>query len=78
MGLEIEEDINNLVTSITCCGAALYSLSSIYHLFSLHYFRRPIKAAIAASSEHLAGLLPLHLGYSHAHETATEVCSCLF
>ncbi|XP_048494940.1 uncharacterized protein LOC104886808 isoform X2 [Beta vulgaris subsp. vulgaris] len=34
--------------------------------------RRPIKAAIAASSEHLAGLLPLHLGYSHAHETATE------
>ncbi|XP_056697255.1 uncharacterized protein [Spinacia oleracea] len=34
--------------------------------------RRPIKAAIAAASEHLAGLLPHHLAYSHAHETATE------
>lgn len=34
--------------------------------------RRPIKAAIAAASEHLAGLLPLHLVYSHAHETAIE------
>ncbi|KAL2896586.1 UTP--glucose-1-phosphate uridylyltransferase [Bienertia sinuspersici] len=33
---------------------------------------RPIKAAIAAASEHLAGLLPLHLAYSHAHETAIE------
>ncbi|KAK9741561.1 hypothetical protein RND81_03G113500 [Saponaria officinalis] len=34
--------------------------------------RRPVKAAIAAASEHLAGLLPLHLVYSHAHETAVE------
>ncbi|GMH11774.1 hypothetical protein Nepgr_013615 [Nepenthes gracilis] len=34
--------------------------------------RRPIKAAIAAAAEHLAGLLPLHLVYSHAHETAIE------
>uniref|UniRef100_A0A2P2MFE8 Uncharacterized protein LOC8262552 n=1 Tax=Rhizophora mucronata TaxID=61149 RepID=A0A2P2MFE8_RHIMU len=34
--------------------------------------RRPIKAALAAVSEHLAGLLPLHLVYSHAHETAIE------
>lgn len=34
--------------------------------------RRPIKAAIAAASEHLAGLLPLHLVYSHAHESAIE------
>ncbi|KDP45840.1 hypothetical protein JCGZ_17447 [Jatropha curcas] len=34
--------------------------------------RRPIKAAIAAVSEHLAGLLPLHIVYSHAHETAIE------
>ncbi|XP_015580038.1 uncharacterized protein LOC8262552 [Ricinus communis] len=34
--------------------------------------RRPIKAAMAAVSEHLAGLLPLHLVYSHAHETAIE------
>ncbi|CAL1414120.1 unnamed protein product [Linum trigynum] len=34
--------------------------------------RRPIKAALAAVSEHLAGLLPLHLVYSHAHDTAIE------
>ncbi|KAJ4709143.1 Transmembrane protein [Melia azedarach] len=34
--------------------------------------RRPIKAALAAVSEHMAGLLPLHLVYSEAHETAIE------
>ncbi|XP_021744392.1 uncharacterized protein LOC110710407 isoform X1 [Chenopodium quinoa] len=34
--------------------------------------RKPVKAAIAAASEHLAGLLPHHLVYSHAHETAIE------
>ncbi|XP_020110520.1 uncharacterized protein LOC109725660 isoform X2 [Ananas comosus] len=34
--------------------------------------RKPIKAAIAATAEHLAGLLPLHLVYSQAHETAIE------
>ncbi|XWS28191.1 hypothetical protein CRYUN_Cryun25bG0044400 [Craigia yunnanensis] len=34
--------------------------------------RRPIKPALAAVSEHLAGLLPLHFVYSHAHETAIE------
>ncbi|PIA44021.1 hypothetical protein AQUCO_01800229v1 [Aquilegia coerulea] len=34
--------------------------------------RRPIKAALAATAEHLAGLLPLHLVYSQAHETAVE------
>ncbi|XVE79908.1 hypothetical protein DITRI_Ditri14bG0095100 [Diplodiscus trichospermus] len=34
--------------------------------------RRPIKPALAAVSEHLAGLLPLHIVYSHAHETAIE------
>ncbi|KAH7674620.1 hypothetical protein IHE45_08G086100 [Dioscorea alata] len=34
--------------------------------------RNPTKAAIAATAEHLAGLLPLHLVYSHAHETAVE------
>ncbi|XP_052198438.1 uncharacterized protein LOC127805727 [Diospyros lotus] len=34
--------------------------------------RRPIKAALAAVAEHIAGLLPLHLVYSNAHETAIE------
>lgn len=34
--------------------------------------RVPIKPALAAAAEHLAGLIPLHLVYSHAHETAVE------
>lgn len=42
--------------------------------FLLH--RRPTKAALAAVSEHLAGLLPLHLVYSQAHNTAIEVMKC--
>lgn len=33
----------------------------------------PIKPALAAVAEHIAGLLPLHLVYSQAHETAIEV-----
>uniref|UniRef100_A0A0E0G6F0 DUF7906 domain-containing protein n=1 Tax=Oryza nivara TaxID=4536 RepID=A0A0E0G6F0_ORYNI len=34
--------------------------------------RRPVKAAIAATAEYVSGLLPSHLAYSPAHETATE------
>ncbi|KAL2330430.1 hypothetical protein Fmac_018011 [Flemingia macrophylla] len=34
--------------------------------------RQPIKAAVAATAEHLSGLLPLHLVYGQAHETAIE------
>nr|XP_027193121.1 uncharacterized protein LOC101514755 isoform X5 [Cicer arietinum] len=34
--------------------------------------RQPIKPAVAATAEHLAGLLPLHLVYGQAHETAME------
>ncbi|XP_065881246.1 uncharacterized protein [Euphorbia lathyris] len=34
--------------------------------------RRPIKAAMAVVSEHLSGLLPLHIVYSRAHEAAIE------
>ncbi|KAI3929132.1 hypothetical protein MKX01_006368 [Papaver californicum] len=34
--------------------------------------RRPLKAALASTAEHLAGLLPLHLVYSQAHETVLE------
>ena len=50
-------------------------LITFYILFSPHCLRRPVKAAIAAASEHLAGLLPHSLVYSHAHETAIEVCA---
>ncbi|CAL4887947.1 unnamed protein product [Urochloa decumbens] len=34
--------------------------------------RKPVKAAIAATAEYISGLLPSHLVYSHAHETAVE------
>ncbi|KAH9305440.1 hypothetical protein KI387_009844, partial [Taxus chinensis] len=34
--------------------------------------RNPIKAGLAATAEHLAGLVPLHLTYSHAHENAIQ------
>ncbi|AQK70832.1 hypothetical protein ZEAMMB73_Zm00001d016452 [Zea mays] len=34
--------------------------------------RKPVKAAIAATAEYVSGLLPPHLVYSHAHETAIE------
>lgn len=34
-----------------------------------------MKAAMASVAEHLAGLLPLHLVYSVAHESAIEVWS---
>ncbi|CAK8533839.1 unnamed protein product [Lathyrus sativus] len=34
--------------------------------------RQPIKATVAATAEHLAGLLPLHLVYGQARESALE------
>lgn len=40
-------------------------------------YRRPTKAALAAVTQHIAGLLPLHLVYSQAHETAIEVMACI-
>nr|GMC62755.1 nuclear poly(A) polymerase 1 isoform X1 [Ipomoea batatas] len=49
---------------MNCVGALSYKYS-----FSS---RRPMKAALAAISEHLAGILPLYLVYSQAHETAIE------
>ncbi|KAG6389018.1 hypothetical protein SASPL_150455 [Salvia splendens] len=45
---------------------------SILELTSCLLHRRPTKAALAAVSEHLAGVLPLHLVYSQVHETAIE------
>ncbi|KAG6384846.1 hypothetical protein SASPL_153665 [Salvia splendens] len=39
--------------------------------------RKPTKAALAAVSEHLAGVLPLHLVYSQAHDAAIEVITYL-
>ncbi|KAI4380228.1 hypothetical protein MLD38_006443 [Melastoma candidum] len=34
--------------------------------------RRPIKAALAAAAEHIAGILPHHIVYSQAHGTSIE------
>eukprot|EP01018_Ginkgo_biloba_P026857 Gb_19912 [translate_table: standard] len=34
--------------------------------------RNPLKAGLAAAAEHLAGVVPLHLTYSHAHENAIQ------
>jgi len=34
--------------------------------------RNPLKAGLAAAAEHIAGLVPLHLTYSHAHENAIQ------
>ncbi|KAG6389020.1 hypothetical protein SASPL_150457 [Salvia splendens] len=45
---------------------------TILELTSCLLHRRPTKAALAAVSEHLAGVLPLHLVYSQVHETAIE------
>jgi hypothetical protein len=45
--------------------------------YNLLVNRKPVKAAIAATAEFISGLLPSHLAYSHAHETAVEVCFSL-
>lgn len=36
---------------------------------------RPLKAAVAAIAEHLAGLVPTQVTYSHAHQNTAQVCS---
>ncbi|XP_050372291.1 uncharacterized protein LOC126790182 [Argentina anserina] len=61
MIIVVQSDSSSWESHLQCNGQSLF-----WNL------RRPIKAALAAASEHLAGLLPLHLAYSHAHETAIE------
>ncbi|GAB2276230.1 hypothetical protein Dimus_010964 [Dionaea muscipula] len=61
MVIVVQSDVSSWESHFQCNGKSI-----------LWDLRRPIKAAIAAASEHLAGLLPLHLVYSHAHETAME------
>ena len=39
----------------------------------LHYCSRPMKAAVAAVAEHLAGLVPTEVTYSHAHQNTAQV-----
>ena len=35
---------------------------------------RPLKDAVAATAEHIAGLLPSHFAYSEAHSSGDQVC----
>ncbi|MQM08909.1 hypothetical protein Taro_041765 [Colocasia esculenta] len=61
MIIVVQSDTSSWESHLQCNGRSL-----------LWDLRRPIKAAIAATAEHLAGLLPLQLVYSQAHETAIE------
>jgi hypothetical protein len=35
---------------------------------------QPLKQAVAAVAEHLAGLVPTQVTYSHAHQNSAQVC----
>ncbi|KAF3338735.1 hypothetical protein FCM35_KLT17572 [Carex littledalei] len=61
MVLVVQSETSSWETHFQCNGRSL-----------LWDLRNPIKAAVAATAEHLAGLLPLHLAYSHAHDAAIE------
>ncbi|CDP14259.1 unnamed protein product [Coffea canephora] len=61
MVIVVQSEESSLESHLQCNGQSL-----------LLDLRRPIKAAMASVAEHLAGLLPLHLVYSQAHETAVE------
>lgn len=61
MVIVVQSEDSSWVSHLQCNGRSV-----------LWNLRRPIKAALASVSEHMAGLLPLHLVYSHAHETAIE------
>ncbi|EPS57850.1 hypothetical protein M569_16967, partial [Genlisea aurea] len=61
MVIVVQSDPHSWESHLQCNGESL-----------LWDLRSPTKAAVAAASEHLSGLLPLHLVYSDAHETAIE------
>lgn len=61
MVIVVQSESSSWESHLQCNGQSL-----------LWNLRRPIKAALASVSEHLAGLLPLHLVYSQAHESAIE------
>ncbi|XP_056174780.1 uncharacterized protein LOC115689447 [Syzygium oleosum] len=61
MIIVVQSDSPSWESNLQCNGESL-----------LWDLRRPVKAALSAAAEHLAGLLPLHLVYSQVHETAVE------
>ncbi|GJN21038.1 hypothetical protein PR202_gb08484 [Eleusine coracana subsp. coracana] len=65
--------LSNMVVVVQSDGDAWESHLQCNGKPILWDLRKPIKAAIAATAEYISGLLPSHLVYSHAHETAIEV-----
>lgn len=61
MVIVVQSEASSWESHLQCNGQAI-----------LRDLRKPIKAALAATSEHMAGLLPLHLVYSQAHDAAME------
>ncbi|VAI39247.1 unnamed protein product [Triticum turgidum subsp. durum] len=61
MVVVVQSDVDSWESHIQCNGRSI-----------LWDLRKPVKAAIAASAEYVSGLLPSHLAYSSAHETASE------
>ena len=43
----------------------------------IYDYSRPMKAAVAAVAEHLAGLVETQLTYSHAHQNTAQVCEVI-
>ncbi|KAK3154084.1 hypothetical protein QOZ80_2BG0185760 [Eleusine coracana subsp. coracana] len=64
--------LSNMVVVVQSDGDAWESHLQCNGKPILWDLRKPIKAAIAATAEYISGLLPSHLVYSHAHETAIE------
>ncbi|KAF0895546.1 hypothetical protein E2562_013861, partial [Oryza meyeriana var. granulata] len=61
MVVVVQSDVDSWESHLQCNGRSI-----------LWDLRRPVKAAIAATAEYVSGLLPSHLAYSSAHETASE------
>ncbi|EEC73138.1 hypothetical protein OsI_07162 [Oryza sativa Indica Group] len=61
MVVVVQSEVDSWESHLQCNGRSI-----------LWDLRRPVKAAIAATAEYVSGLLPSHLAYSPAHETATE------
>jgi hypothetical protein len=61
MVVVVQSDADSWESHLQCNGRSI-----------LWDLRKPVKAAIASSAEYISGLLPSHLVYSSAHETAFE------
>lgn len=64
--------LSDMIIVVQSDAASWESHLQCNHRPLLWDLRMPIKAAVAAAAEHIAGILPPHLVYSPAHETAVE------